>query len=199
MAYGVTAYTVKWELFEKYVYGVKTTAILKSMNIYANWHVDLAELFKGTKSITPKKAAEEIVAGNITRTDRMSGGMYRYVLEKMFWKGNTLLFCKKVNPWWDACEPGESFLAIGTRLASSAFYPIKFDCVERLFFDFEEIPLPLPSQDNFPVTSFIRFEKLQELKKDFSAVNLPIECHKEFKGWLDTAIQLEHDLVLYYY
>ena len=199
MAYGVTAYTVKWELFEKYVYGVKTTAILRSMNIYANWHLELAELFKGTKSITPKKAAEEVVAGNLTRTDRMSGSMYRYVLEKMLYKGRSLLFCKKVNPWWEACSPGETFLPIGTRLSSSAFYPIKFDYVERLFFDFEEIPLPFPLQDDFPVTSFIRFEKLQELQRDFSAMNLPVECHEEFSGWLNAAIEKEHDLILYYY
>ena len=199
MSYGVTAYRTKWEYVEQYVYGIKSTAILKSMNIYTNWHIELAEVFKGTKSITPKKAVEEIVNGNITRTDLKSGAMYRYVLEKMLYKGDTLLYCKKGNPWADACSSSKGFLRIGKKLGSSAFYPIDFGSVEKLFSDFEEIPLPFPPQDDFPIVSLIKYGKLVGLQNDFTHLNLPAECTEEFAGWLNEAIKHEQDLVLYYY
>ena len=76
MSYGVTAYRVKWQYVEKYVFGSRNKNILKQLDMYS-WHVELAELFKGTKSITPKKAAEEIVNGVISRTNPSSGAMYR--------------------------------------------------------------------------------------------------------------------------
>ena len=201
MSYGVTAYRVKWQYVEKYVFGSRNKNILKQLDMYS-WHVELAELFKGTKSITPKKAAEEIVNGVISRTNPSSGAMYRYVFEKILrYRGN--IYYKKgseLPPEDDIFgEDVGRFLPIAKKMNSTDFYPIDFESVKSLFFDFEEIPLPFPSQDDFPWTSFIRYDKLIELKIDYTSLNLPDEVKNEFEQWVEEAIKFKQGIVFFYY
>ncbi|MBC8110117.1 MAG: hypothetical protein H7Y04_03560, partial [Verrucomicrobia bacterium] len=79
------------------------------------------------------------------------------------------------------------------------FYPIDFESVKKLFFDFDELPLPFPLQDDFPVVSLLRYEKLLELQTNTTSLNLAEPCEDEFKEWMDEAIKHKQDLVLYYY
>lgn len=203
MAYGVTAYRVKWEYIEKYVFGSKNKAILRCMNMFPNWHIELAELFKGTKSITPKKAAEDIVNGVFSRSDPYSGAMYRYVFELMLQRGTLLYFKKgsKLPPEEEKDLFGSGvgrFLHFSKRMDSHFFYPIDFESVKSLFFDFGEIPLPFPRQDDFPLTSFIAYDKLIALKSDFSSLCIPDSCKEEFEQWIKEAIQFKHGIVFLY-
>lgn len=201
MSYGVTAYRVKWQYIEKYVFGSRNKNILKQLDMYS-WHVELAELFKGTKSITPKKAAEEIVNGVISRTNPSSGAMYRYVFEKILRYKGDIYYRKgsELPPEDDVFGEGVGkFLPIAKKMNSRDFYPIDFESVKSLFFDFEEIPLPFPSQDDFPLTSFIRYDKLIELKTDYTSLNLPDEVKNEFEQWVEEAIKFKQGIVFFYY
>lgn len=211
MSYSVTAYRVKWEHVEKYVFGSNNNYIFSWVNNYGgplgDWKKVLADLFKGTKSITPKKALEEIISGNISKTNPSSGAIYLYVLENILYWGNCIRYRKadvpkEIEHLVDNRHSLTSSLSIGGKLKdeSNAFNTINsIKAVEQLFILFETNPLPFPMPDDFPLFSLIRYEQLIELKKDFSHLNLYEEANIVFEKWLDETILKQQDLVLYYY
>ena len=103
--------------------------------------------------------------GAFSRSDSNSGAMYRHVFEKMLCKRTLLYFKKgsKLPPEEEGDLFGSGvgkFLNLSKRMDSHFFYPIDFEGVKSLFFNSEEIPLPFPNQDDFPLTSFIPYDKL---------------------------------------
>ncbi len=85
------------------------------------------------------------------------------------------------------------------RLPNDKFCPIKLGVASEILELGEEIPIPFPQQEDFPLTSFFSLEKIDELKKGIEFELLPLESQEQFLSWLNIASEKQEDILLFLY
>lgn len=197
MGYCLTAIRVDWKVFEDFVYGSKIKTTISETKRWHQYKIqEVNELFKGKKAITVGKAIEGILNGDITRTDKHSGAVYRYALKFIL---NCITVRRLDNNGeykFNTFHKGPKFLNT-IELKNDRFCPIKVGVAAEVLRLGEEIPLPFPQQDDFPLTSLIRLEKINELKKGIEFESLPPESQEQFMSWLNIASENQQDIVLF--